>query len=176
MIQSLTRDELIALLTAARARSERDWLLILIAFWHGLRATEVTQLRRDMFADGKLTVKRLKGSLRTEHDLWEHENPLLNERKALFDFLRNLHGNQRLFPITRRRFGQIMQECGELAGIPKAKRHPHALKHTIAMFSISSGIENARQYLGHKSISSTGAYLRLTDADAMRAVKSSIAL
>lgn len=176
MIQSLTRDELLGLLGAARERSERDWLIILITFWHGLRASEVIALTGDSFADGKLTVKRLKGSLKTEHELWTHDNLLLNERKGVFDFLQNLHGNQKLFPITRRRFHQIVRACGELAGIPKSKRHPHALKHTIAMFSIVSGIENTRQYLGHKSIASTGAYLRTSDQDAQRAVRGSIAV
>jgi hypothetical protein len=34
----------------------------------------------------------------------------------------------------------------------------------------SAGIENVRQYLGHKSMSSTGAYLRKTDAEASSAV------
>jgi hypothetical protein len=36
--------------------------------------------------------------------------------------------------------------------------HTHILKHTCGMATISRGIEYTRQYLGHKSISSTGAY------------------
>jgi site-specific recombinase XerD len=45
------------------------------------------------------------------------------------------------------------------------------LKHSIAMQSIrEAGIENVRQYLGHRSISSTGAYLKVTDEAASAAV------
>jgi integrase len=33
-----------------------------------------------------------------------------------------------------------------------------------------AGIENVRQWLGHKSIASTGAYLRVTDEAASRAI------
>jgi integrase len=35
----------------------------------------------------------------------------------------------------------------------------------------SAGIENVRQYLGHKSIASTGAYLRVNDQQASLAVQ-----
>jgi hypothetical protein len=40
----------------------------------------------------------------------------------------------------------------------------HVLKRTIAAQSIeSAGIRNTRQWLGDKSISSTGEYFRVTD-------------
>ena len=69
----------------------------------------------------------------------------------------------------------------EAAKIPARKRHPHILKHTIALQTIhSAGIENVRQYLGHKSMSSTGAYLKVTDSEASTAIshalKSSLAV
>ena len=176
MIQSLTKEELLALLGAARRRRERDWLLILVTFWHGLRASEAIQLTRDSFVDGYLTVRRLKGSMKTRQELVSHENPLLDERAGVFAFAANARSNQRLFPLTRRRFGQLIEQYGAEAGLERAKCHPHVLKHTIAMFSIGSGIENVRQYLGHKSISSTGAYLKVSDADAARAVRGSVRL
>ncbi len=54
-------------------------------------------------------------------------------------------------------------------GVPRHLCNPHISKHTIAMEVIhSAGIENVRQYLGHKSISSTGAYLKVSDADPRR--------
>jgi site-specific recombinase XerD len=34
----------------------------------------------------------------------------------------------------------------------------------------SAGIENVRQYLGHKNISSTGAYLKVSDEVASEAI------
>ncbi|MCU1338825.1 MAG: integrase/recombinase XerD [Bryobacterales bacterium] len=173
--QSLSRDELLAILAAARAKRERDWLMILVAFAHGLRATEVVQLARDNFADGFITVQRLKGSKRTTQPLIEHENELLNERKFLFDYALKCAPKQRLFPLTRQRFWQIVQEYGASAGIPEHLRHPHVMKHTIGMQMIhSAGIENTRQYLGHESISSTGEYLIVGDDDASAAARAAL--
>lgn len=163
---------MLALLAQARAVRERDWLMILVAFCHGLRASEVVALTPDNIKDGHLDVQRLKGSNRTVQPLIEHPNPLLNERAGVFEYVQGMPGNQRLFLITRERFWQIVQRHGEDAGIPKHKRHPHALKHSIAMQMIGiAGIENTRQYLGHKSISSTGEYLKTTDEAASTAAR-----
>ena len=171
-MDALSKEQLLALLAAARAARTRDWLMILVAFWHGLRASEVIALTRDSLEDGMITVSRLKGSNRTVQPLVKHDDPLLDEATALFDFARGMHRNQRLFPITRERFWQVVQEHGKRAGIPARLRHPHILKHSFAMQFIQSiGIENVRQYLGHKSISSTGAYLKVSDAEAAASVQ-----
>lgn len=145
--------------------------MILMAYSHGLRASEVIQLERDAISDGVLTVKRLKGSLRTVQPLISDENPLLDERKGLLELEEQSNGNQKLFPISRQHFWRLMQRYAKAAGIPERKRHPHVLKHTIAMQTIdSAGIQNVRQYLGHKNISSTGAYLKVSDAEASSAI------
>jgi integrase len=173
--QSLSREQLLAILAAAKAKRERDWLMILVAFAHGLRATEVVRLTQDNFHDGFITLQRLKGSNRTTQPLLEHADPVLNERCAFFAFLPKFAEKQRLFPLTRQRFWQLLQEYGERALIPMHLRHPHVLKHTIATQIIhSAGIENTRQYLGHKSISSTGEYLKVTDEGAAAAAQKAL--
>jgi len=170
-MQSLSKAELLALLAAARAQRERDWLMILVAYWHGLRASEVTSLVLDNLHDGFLTVQRLKGSMKTTQPLVEHPEPLLNEKPALFEYTRGMHGIQRIFPISRVQFWRLLRRYGLTAGLPEHKAHPHVLKATIAMHSIgTAGIENTRQWLGHRSISSTGEYLRVTDEEAAKAV------
>lgn len=205
-IQSLTRDEFRALLRCAREKRERDWLMILIAFMHGLRVTELVGgwlaatkertrvvagkttviaatprrwyqgLTPENFADGNITVRRLKGSLRTVQPLHRDADPLLDELRGVLEFTLKMPRNQRLFPISRERFWQLMQEHGAAAGLPKHKRHPHVLKHSIATQTIAAaGIENVRQHLGHKSLGSTGAYLRVTDEAASAAVEGALA-
>ena len=169
-MQHLTREELLRLLGAAKAKSDRDWAMILVAFWHGLRASEVIGLTGKNIKDGYITVQRLKGSMRTIQPLIAHTDPLLNEKPALEELVRQ-RGTERLFPMTRAWFWSIVQKHGATAGIPSQKRHPHTLKHAIAMQTIkSAGIENVRQYLGHKSISSTGAYLKVSDEVASEAI------
>jgi len=174
-LDALSKPELLALLKAARAHSERNFLMILMAYSHGLRASEVIALKPSSVVDGLVDVRRLKGSLHTEQPLLESDEPLLNERKAWFDFTLKIPANQRVFPISRQHFWRLMQRYADAAGIPKRKRHPHALKHTIALEVIhSAGIENVRQYLGHKSMASTGAYLKRTDAEASAAIASAL--
>jgi type 1 fimbriae regulatory protein FimB len=160
-----------ALLEAARARRERDWLMLLVTFWHGLRASEVVHLTSESVSDGFLTVQRLKGSLRTVQPLIEHQDPLLDEKKALIDYASKSNPNQPIFPFCRQHLWRLFQKYAAAAGLPAHKRHPHVLKHTIAMQTIKdAGIENVRQYLGHKSISSTGQYLKVSDQDASAAI------
>jgi type 1 fimbriae regulatory protein FimB len=170
-MHALTRDEIARLLASAKASSERDWLMILVAFLHGLRASEVTSLRENAVADGLLTVKRLKHSLKTTQPLAESADPLFDERTALTELARKASPRARLFPVSRSTFWRIVRRHARTAGIPSKKAHPHVLKHSIAMQTIKeAGIENVRQHLGHKSISSTGMYLRVTDEDASKAV------
>jgi site-specific recombinase XerD len=171
VLEHLSKTELRAVLAAARAHRERNWLMLLVAYSHGLRATEVVRLQRDAVSSEHIVVARLKGSLRTVQPLVSDADPLLDERAGLFAFLASVHGKQRLFPITRQHFWRLFQRYAAAAGLPKHKRHPHVLKHTIAMQTIhSAGIENVRQYLGHKSMASTGAYLKVNDEQASDAI------
>ena len=161
-----------------RLPRERDWLLLLVSFWHGLRASEAINLTPENFADGFLTVQRLKGSMRTVQPLVEDENELLNEKKALESWI-SRHEAAARAPKVRNglpsvlpgsNFYRLVRRYGQQAGLPKHLCHPHVLKHSIAMQSIrEAGIENVRQYLGHRSISSTGEYLKVSDAAASSA-------
>lgn len=174
-MDALSKAELLALLGAARAHSERDFLMILMAYSHGLRASEVLAIEPDSVRDGLLEVQRLKGSLHTTQPLLSSDEPLLEERKAWFDFTLKIPRNQKVFPIGRQHFWRLVQRYAAEAGIPERKRHPHALKHTIALETIhSAGIENVRQYLGHRSMASTGEYLKRTDAEASAAVAAAL--
>lgn len=175
MISKLTRDELLAILEHARAVRERDFVAFLVAYSHALRASEVVALTPDNFADGFLTVQRLKGSLRTTQPLVCHTNPLLDERKAVFEFMRGKPGNQRLFPMSRQHFWWLFRSYAERAGVPAHKRHPHVLRHTLALDVIdSAGVHNTKQYLGHKSLSSTGEYLKVGDDAASAAIEKAL--
>lgn len=170
-MRSLSKDQIHALLSAAKAHRERDWLMILVGFLHGLRVSELLSIQPDDVKDGFLTVQRLKGSMRTVQELFEHPDPLLSERQALIDYARKSIPGKAIFGITRQRCWQIMREHGERAGIPRQLLFPHILKHTLAMQTIHiAGIENVRQRLGHRSMSSTGEYLKVSDGDASAAV------
>jgi len=170
-VHALSKDELRRLLAAARARRERDWLMILVAFNHGLRASEVTGFTAEAVRDGHLTIERLKGSLKTTQPLVASKDPLFDERDSLIEFANKSEPGRPVFGIGRVQFWRLVQRYARAAGIPAHKAHPHILKHSIAMQTIGgAGIENVRQHLGHKSLSSTGAYLRVSDEEAGAAI------
>lgn len=180
---ALKKDELLKLLEVARSHSERDWLMILIAFNHGLRVTELvggwSVVKRQKvyhepmmpanFVDGFLTVKRLKGSLQTTQPLLSNQNPLLDEKTAVEKYLTTLKPTDRLFVMDRHAFAYRVRKYCREAGIARHKASPHKLKHTCGKIMIPQGIEKVRQYLGHKTIASTGAYLLTTDEEASAA-------
>jgi integrase len=168
LLEALSKDELISVLRIAREHSERNYLMFLMAYTHGLRASEVVALTRDNVRDGHLTVARLKGSLKTRQPLLADDEPLLNE---VFAFSAFRPESKRLFPITRQHFWRLFQRYAAAAGIPQDKRYPHILKKSIGMHHIhSAGIENVRQHLGHKSMASTGEYLKVDDDEASAAI------
>lgn len=70
----LTTEEMLAVLRAARSRSSRDWAMILVAYRHGMRASEVCGLRRDdlNLRGESITIRRLKGSLEQCQPLCGH--------------------------------------------------------------------------------------------------------
>jgi len=183
----LTPDELLAVLKASRSRSARDWCMILLAYRHGMRASEVCNLR---LADvdlkvGSISVRRLKGSLHTVQPLYRHKGqPLLDEVTALRAWLREREpdGSDYLFlsqkggRLHRSQFFRIFQACAEAAGLPSQKRHPHVLKHSLASHLVAGNVNLAlvRQCLGHKSIGSTMKYVAVSDTQATEAAQAAL--
>jgi integrase len=176
-MKSLNYEQLLSLLTVARQHSERDCVAILLAYSHGLRASEVVSLTRANVRDGYLTVQWLKGSRKTVQPLFSNPtNPLLDEKIAITAYLATVPAGARLFPISRVQFYRLFQRYAALAGIPSHLGHPHALKHSVAMALVGKiQINELQTYLGHSSLSSTGAYTRVSDQVACRAVAKAMA-
>src|SRR4051812_5998223 len=83
---SLEPREVLSLLKAAKASSARTWAMVLLAYRHGLRTSEVCNLTLSDIdlKNGSIVVARLKGSLRTTQALSGHRGePLLDEIRAL---------------------------------------------------------------------------------------------
>jgi integrase len=153
-------DEMLKLLEVAKARNQRDWLLICVTFIHALRASEAVGLKPSNVVGDKLKVKRLKNSNPVEDDLLEHTNPLLNERQAMIELALNTRPNQRLFPISSRTFQRRMHKYGELAGLTELYCHPHTLKHSILTYLRDTmDLDELQDRSGHKSLDSLRVYL-----------------
>jgi len=180
----LTPQETLELLKAARKRSTRDWAMILLAYRHGLRASEVCGIRlSDVdLKTGSISIRRLKGSLHTIQPLYQHRGqPLLDETAAIRAWLRKrpadgsdyVFSSQKGGRLDRTQFFRSFQKVAESAGLPMEKRHPHVLKHSLASHLVAGNVNLAliRQALGHRSIGSTMQYIGTTDAQAAEAVQ-----
>jgi integrase len=183
----LTPDETLAVLKAAREHATRDWAMILLAYRHGLRASEVCGLKLadiDMKA-GSISIRRLKGSLPTVQPLYPHRGqPLLDELTALraWHKARAADGSDYLFTsqkggkLDRTQFFRLFQTIAETAGLPFEKRHPHVLKHSLASHLVAGNVNLAliRQALGHRSINSTMQYVGTSDGQAAEAAQAAL--
>jgi site-specific recombinase XerD len=183
----LTPEELLAVLKTARSRSDRDWAMILLVYRHGLRASEVCDLKlaEADLKSGSLSIRRLKGSLHTVQPLYRHKGqPLLDEIAAIRAWLRErkADGSDYLFlsqkggRLHRSQFFRTFRDCAESAGLPPEKRHPHALKHSLASHLVKENVNLAlvQQCLGHKSIASTMKYVGVTDSQATTAAQAAL--
>lgn len=163
-IKFLTLDETRRLF--AGITNKRDKAIFLMAYRHGLRASEIGLLRTDDLDLKRLRVMlhRLKGSLAGEHPLQA------DEARALKAWLKSrdtdfpiLFPSRRGLPISRQMLDVLMKSYGEEAAIPKDKRHFHVLKHTIATHLLDAGAELrfVQDWLGHSNIQNTVIYTAL---------------
>ena len=186
-MKALTQDEIFKVLKAA-ADSPRDLAMILLAFRHGMRASEVCGLElKDLdLKNGEITIRRVKHSLKTTQPLADVQGqPLLSEKRVVRAWLaeRGNHPSKFVFVtqksgrMNRSQFYRIFSAAAERAGLPADKRHPHVLKHSLAVALVEANVNLAtvRVALGHKSIASTAIYAMPSDESAGRAVIAALA-
>src|SRR6202453_1897918 len=129
----LAEREVEALMEAASSvgrHAARDAALILIAYRHGLRVSELVSLRWDQFdlRQGLLHVARCKHGIASVHPL---RGP---ELRALRRLLRNypdtpyVFVSERKAPLTTDAVRKIVGRAGREAGIAFPV-HPHMLRH-----------------------------------------------
>ena len=183
----LTPNELLIVLRMAKSHSARDWAMILLAYRHGMRASEVCGLKQSdlNLADGSMSIRRLKGSLHTVQPLYRHKGqPLLDEIAALRSWLRRRQpdGSDFLFlsqkggRLHRSQFFRIFRGCASAAGLASMKCHPHVLKHSLASHLVAGNVNLALigHCLGHKAISSTMKYVGISDSQSGQAAQAAL--
>lgn len=161
----LTQDEvrrLFAVITGMRDRA-----LFPLAYHHGLRASEVSLLQRQDIHDrqGRIYIPRVKGSVSKTYPLQPEDLRRLHAYlRARKDDSPALFISNRSMPLERRSYWDLMQTYGERAGIAKAKRRFHALRHAIAVHLLDAGADVAfvQDRLGHANIQNTMVYMRYT--------------
>ena len=164
----LTPDEVDKLLQASSKlgrHGARDRTLILIAYRHGLRVTELVSLRWDQvdLKAGLLHVARLKNGLAATHPIRGPELRALRELKrdypsSPYMFVSELGG-----PMTPATVRKLITRAGEKAKLP-FPIHPHMLRHSTGYKLANDGHDtrSIQQYLGHRNITHTVRYTELS--------------
>ena len=167
----LTRDEVAQLLRAAKKsrHGARNHTMILLAYRHGLRASELIRLRwSDVdLANGTIYCRRAKGSRSSVHPLNRDEvaalERLLRERKRnAGPFVFQSERGERM---SRSAFWRVVAQAGERAGLP-VKAYAHLLRHSCGYYLANKGcdLRLIQDYLGHKQIQNTVRYTALNPA------------
>ncbi len=165
--EHLTQDEVDALMEAAGKtgrHSHRDRTLILLAFRHALRVSELVSLRWSQvdFRNGILHVTRLKNGIPSTHPLRGPELRALRKLSRDYPEAPYLFVSERGGPLTVDSVQKIVRRAGEKAGLPFPV-HPHQLRHACGYYLANQGIDTRaiQLYLGHKSIAHTARYTEL---------------
>jgi type 1 fimbriae regulatory protein FimB/type 1 fimbriae regulatory protein FimE len=167
----LTEREVERLIKAASDNrwGHRDATAILIAYRHGLRASELVALRWDdiELASGKLHVRRAKGGAASVHPIGARESRAL--RKLQRDMIAAdrmsspyVFVSERGSPLSVAGYQRMIARAGEAAKFGFLV-HSHMLRHGCG-YKLANDGQNTRaiqHYLGHRSIASTVRYTAL---------------
>lgn len=169
----LTEPEIENFLKAARKtrNPERDHCMMLLAYRHGLRVSELIKVRLEDIdlASGRFYVRRMKGSLSTNQTLTGDEirslRAWMRERST-----HKMAESELLFlseqgPFTRGAVNYLAAEIGKKAGLP-LKAHPHMLRHSCGYALANKGrtTRDIQDFLGHKNIKNTVIYTATNSA------------
>jgi type 1 fimbriae regulatory protein FimB/type 1 fimbriae regulatory protein FimE len=138
--------------------------MLLVAYRHGLRASELCDLRWDQvdFNGAVLHVRRVKNGTPSTHPLSGRElralRRLQRHSSSPFMFI-----NERGAPFTVSGFQKLVARAGEAAGLGFPV-HPHMLRHACGFKLANDGVDTRalQAYLGHRSIQHTVRYTELS--------------
>ena len=160
--QWLTEDEVERIIR--HAAGDRDRLMILVTYRHGLRVSELIHLRWQQvnLDTGRLAVHRLKAGEDSVHPLSGREiRGLRKLRRRQPVGSRYVFVTERGAPMTRNGFYKLLEKAAAKAGI--ADVHPHLLRHGTGFKLVNQGMDalSLAAYLGHANIQNTKRYAKM---------------
>jgi type 1 fimbriae regulatory protein FimB/type 1 fimbriae regulatory protein FimE len=166
--EHLTPDEVEKLMTAAGRlgrHRHRDATLVLLAYRHGLRVSELVALRWEQvdLKAGLLHVTRLKNGVPSTHPLRGPELRALRRlRRDYIEASAYVFTTERGGPLTDSGVRKIVARAGDDAKLPFPV-HPHMLRHATGYKLANDGHDTRaiQHYLGHKNIAHTVRYTNL---------------
>ena len=167
--QHLSEAEVVLLEKAARATNRwghRDATMIMTAFRHGLRVVELVEMTWDQvdLEAGKLHVRRVKNSSPSTHIIDGKEIRALRRlKREQLPSSPYVFTTERASPFTTAGFRKMLARLGVVAGI-EFPIHPHMLRHGTGFKLANDSVDTRaiQDYLGHRSITNTVRYSRLS--------------
>jgi integrase len=162
----LMEREVERLIDAAKGNrwGHRDATAILIAYRHGLRSSELVELRWDDvdFTAGKLHVRRAKGGTASVHPMTGRELRALRRLHRETEASVHVFVSERQAPLSVAGYQRMVARAGEAAGFPFLISS-HMLRHSCGFKLANDGHDTRaiQHYLGHRSINSTVRYTAL---------------
>lgn len=164
----LTEEEVNKLIAAAGRvgrHAHRDTTLIMLAYRHGLRVTELVRLRWDQIdlEQGLMHITRIKRGTPSVHPLREPEILALRRFESDTPGQPYVFCSERKAPLTPDTVRKIITRAGKEAGLPFGV-HPHMLRHACGYKLAQAGQDTRaiQHYLGHTNIQHTVRYTQLS--------------
>ena len=147
--------------------SVRDYCLMLLAYRHGLRVSELIDIRlKDTDLDtGRIYIRRIKGSLSTHQPIEGDELRAIRAWLKLREEYPNSSSSYLFLsergPLTRQAINYLVKRAGVKAKLPFSV-NPHMLRHSTGYYLANKGYDTRliQDYLGHKNITHTVKYTR----------------
>lgn len=157
-------DKLMRAATRVGRHGHRDSTMILIAYRHGLRVSELVRLKWsqvDLF-QGLLHVLRRKNGIKSTHPLAGIEIRALRKLQRDYPETDFLFVSERKAPLTDHTFRKILTRASDETKL-KLNVHPHMLRHATGFKLANDGNDtrSIQHYLGHRSIQNTMRYTEL---------------
>lgn len=163
----LTEDEVKRLREAAKRtgrNGQRDQLIILMMYRHGLRVSELIDLQWDQvsFTDGAIHIRRIKNGKDSVHALEGDEIRALRKIKRDGCSAKWVFTSERKGTLSARAIQTMIKRAGEVAGLDMSV-HPHMLRHAAGYNLAKSGAttRDIQGFLGHANIQNTVIYTQL---------------
>jgi type 1 fimbriae regulatory protein FimB/type 1 fimbriae regulatory protein FimE len=164
----LTPSEVQKLAEAAQSvgrHGHRDATMIVIAYRHALRVSELTALRWDQvdLAQGLLHVRRRKNGRPSTHPLHGPELRALRRLKRDYTNSPHIFTGERKGPLSDSTVRKMVARAGTAAGL-EFPIHPHMLRHAAGYKLANDGQDTRaiQHYLGHKNFCHTVRYTELS--------------
>lgn len=165
----LTESEMKKFLDAARKTRHgvRDYCLMLTAFRHGLRVSELIDIRlNDLDLEtSRIFVRRLKGSLSTHQPIEGDELRAIRAWLRIRESYPNAGSNYLFLSergmMTRQAINYLVDQISSKSKL-KFKVTPHSIRHSTGYYLANKGYDTRliQDYLGHKNIAHTVRYTR----------------